>query len=153
MPVRTPPPDESEGPFTRVDDEQYDDLVELEGQQVVFAAVWEEALADALADLPGTEDGPAGVDLDLYLQDGVYFELYSSFCYPTLDDDPILGQAAVEALIKPLIRDGLWLEEIAVDDDEALVLVLAQRHQPRLYVQAGAWLVEEWEELPDEGAS
>lgn len=153
MPVRTPPPGGSEGPFSRVDDEQYDDLAELEGQQIVFAAVWEDALADALADLSGTQDEPAGADLDLYLHDGVYFELYSTFCYPNLDDAPILGQAAVEAQFKSLIREGLWLEEIAVDDDEALVLVLAQHHQPRLYIQAGAWLVDEWEELPDEAAS
>ncbi|RIK52886.1 MAG: hypothetical protein DCC57_09210 [Chloroflexi bacterium] len=153
MPVSTPQPNDADGPFTQVDDEQYNNLVELEGQKVVHAAIWEDALADALAGLPGVNDGPAGVDIDLYLKDGVYFELYGVFCYPTLDQDPILDRAALESQLAALIATGLWLEEIAVDEDEALVLVLAQNHRPRLYVQVGAWLLDEWEELPDGAAS
>jgi hypothetical protein len=31
-------------------------------------------------------------------------------------------------------------------------LVLAQRHQPVMYLQVGAWLLDEWEELPDSDA-
>jgi hypothetical protein len=153
MPVSTPQPNDTDGPFTQVDDEQYDDLVELEGQKIVHAAVWEDALADALADLPDTGNGPAGVDMDLYLKDGVYFELYGTFCYPTLEQEPILDQGLVESRLAALIGSGLWLEEIAVDEEEGLVLVLAQNHQPRLYVQVGAWLLNEWEELPDGAAS
>ncbi len=153
MPVSTPKSKETDGPFTQVDDAQYNDLVELEGQKVVYVAVWEDALADALSELSESEPGMAGVDLDLYLKDGAYFELYGAICYPSLDADPIAGQEAVEAHLKTLIREGLWLEEIAVDEEEALVLVLSQHHQPRLYVQVGAWLLEEWEELPDEPTS
>jgi hypothetical protein len=41
------------------------------------------------------------------------------------------------------------LEEIAVDEDDGLVLVIAARHRPELYLQVGAWLLDEWEELPD----
>ncbi|MCC6169833.1 MAG: hypothetical protein IT329_21630 [Caldilineaceae bacterium] len=153
MPVSTPQPNDADGPFMQVDDEQYNNLVELEGQTVVHAAIWEDALADALTGLPGLGDGPAGVDIDLYLKDGVYFELYGALCYPTLDEDPILDRAALESRLAALVAAGLWLEEIAVDEDEALILVLAQNHHPRLYVQVGAWLLDEWEELPDGAAS
>lgn len=152
-PHSSPNPDPSDGPFTRLDDEQYDELVELQGQKVVFAAVWEDALVDALADLSRAEDGPPAVDLDLYLQDGAYFELFGVVCYPSLDDDPWPGRAEVDATLKSLIRGGCWLEEIAVDEEEAMVLVLARRHQPRAYLQVGAWLLGEWEELPNETAS
>lgn len=153
MPVSTPQPNNADGPFIHLDDEQYSDLVELEGQAVVHAAVWEDALADALSDLPDSGNERAGVDIDLYLKDGVYFELYGAFCYPSLEEDPILDQAAVESHLAGLIRTGLWLEEVAADEDEGLVLVLGQNHRPRLFIQVGAWLLNEWEELPDGAAS
>ena len=44
---------------------------------------------------------------------------------------------------------GAVLEEIAVDEDDGLVLVLGLKRQPVFYLQVGAWLLDEWEELPD----
>jgi hypothetical protein len=110
-------------------------------------------LADALADLPEAALGPAGVDLDLYLQDGVYFELYSTYCYTDLDAEPVADQRAVERHLAQLLAAGLWLGEIAVDEEDGLVLVLTRQHQPVLYCQVGAWILDGWEELPEGAAS
>jgi hypothetical protein len=139
--------------FTRVDDEQYDELTELTGQSVVHVSVWEEDLVDAMRATAGETSAPddTAADIDLYLGDGVYFELYGTLCYTDLDAPPLNDLAQIEQRLQRLIKEenGLQLEEIAVDEDEGLVLVLAQNHQPKMYLQAGAWLLDEWEELPD----
>jgi hypothetical protein len=145
--------------YTHVDDEQYDELSELSGQPVVHVSVWEEGLADAITSTElgagmssDTDDGTAA-DIDLYLRDGVYFELYGTLCYTDLDASPLRGLANIEQKLQQAVKAGAVLEEIAVDEDEGLVLVLAQRHQPVMYLQVGAWLLDEWEELPDTEAT
>lgn len=139
--------------YTRVDDEQFDELSELNGQPLVHVSVWEEGLADAMS-APENENavaGEAGVaaDIDLYLRDGVYFELYGALCFTDLDAAPLSSLEAIEEELQQLVNAGAILEEIAVDEEEGLVLILAQQNQPALYLQVGAWLLDEWEELPD----
>jgi hypothetical protein len=151
MPTPTPR-DPDDQLYTQVDDATYASLAELAGQRIVFAAVWEDSLADALGELAGALPEPESVDIDLYLHDGVYFELYGTVCYPTLESDPLPDRAAAERRLVDLVGQGVWLEEIAVDEEEGLVLVLAQHHRPVLFLQVGAWILDEWDELPD-GAS
>jgi hypothetical protein len=135
--------------FTTVDDELYDEVCELSGQQVVYVEVWEDSLS---AELSGEREraGQEGqFDLDLYLAAGAYFELYGVSCYRSLEDDPLPELALVDKAVRGEIKQGLWLEEVAVDEDDLLVLVLGRQEQPRLYLQIGGWLIEEWDELPD----
>jgi hypothetical protein len=153
--------------FTRVDDEQYDELSELTDQPVVHISVWEEGLADAMGSAgqieasqaaPGAKDSAGddmetAADIDLYLRDGVYFELYGTLCYTDLDAAPLTNLAQIEQELHRLVEVGVQLEEIAVDEDDGLVLVLAQNHKPVIYLQVGAWLLDEWEELPESSAS
>jgi hypothetical protein len=157
MPIPEPQGDEGQL-FTRVDDEQFDELSELNGQPLVHVGVWEEGLADSItpaahadataADANMANEGVAA-DIDLYLRDGVYFELYGTLCYTDLDEAPLADLTAIEARLHALVQEGGLLEEIAVDEDDGLVLILAARNQPELYLQVGAWLLDEWEELPD----
>jgi hypothetical protein len=155
MPI-SEPADDSGQLYTRVDDEQYNELSELNGQPIVHVAVWEEGLADSIG-LPGNagkqgadgDDGEVAADIDLYLRDGVYFELYGTLCYTDLDAPPLSDLAQIEQRLQRLVKAGLVLEEVAVDEEDGLVLVLGQRHQPVLYLQVGAWLLDEWEELPE----
>lgn len=151
MPIRESHNDDSQL-FTHVDDEQYDELSELNGQPLVYAAVWEEGLADALVSPRTAEATPpneVAADIDLYLRDGIYFELYGTLCYIDLDGEPLSSLDAIEARLQTLVAEGAVLGEIAVDEEDGLVLVLAQRQRPVLYLQVGAWLLDEWEELPD----
>jgi hypothetical protein len=165
MPISEPPDNDGQL-YTRVDDEQYDELSELTGQQVVHVSVWEEGLADAMSSpgqievpqaVAGTKDDAEGdmevaADIDLYLRDGVYFELYGTLCYTDLDAAPLTDLAQIEQELQRLVEAGVQLEEIAVDEDDGLVLVLGQNHQPLIYLQVGAWLLDEWEELPETSA-
>lgn len=89
------------------------------------------------------------VDIDLYLSDGVYFELYSTVCFPHLDSNPITQAESIDAALSHEIQAGVWLDEIAVDDENQLVLVLSRNHQPVLYLMVAGWTVDGWEELPE----
>ncbi|HRW11316.1 MAG TPA: hypothetical protein P5121_39730 [Caldilineaceae bacterium] len=135
--------------FTTVDDEMYDDLAELTGQKIVHVELWEEALQDTLA---GTETDPAtqtAIDMDLYLDGGLYFELYGVLCFPDPDEEPLVGYATIEQTLNRLVKQTLWLDEIAVDEEDSLVFVLSQQHKPQLYLMIDGWSFAEWDELPD----
>jgi len=154
MPISEPLQDDGQL-YTHVDDEQYDELSELNGQPIVHVSVWEEGLADSIPLAspanPGDDDSEAA-DIDLYLRDGVYFELYGTLCYTDLDAAAMSNLNEIEQSLQGVVKAGGVLEEVAVDDENGLVLVLAVHHQPLLYLQVGAWLLDEWEELPDTSA-
>ena len=139
--------------YTAVDDELYDELSELVGQKVVYVAVWEDSLADALGSTnePGANgaDEAAQFDIDLYLADGVFFELYGTQCFSDPDAPPWRGLEKCNRQLVSLLKRGLWLEEVAVTEDDDLVLVLGQAGYPLVYLNVGGWLIEEWDELPD----
>lgn len=130
-----------------VDDELYDDLAELSGEKIVHVAVWEDSLVDAMAG-PTPPDEIASFDMDLYLESGVYFELYSVAAYPDLESDPLSNRAELEKLLHTLVHDVVILGDVAVDEEDALVLVLAHKDKPVLYFAVGGFVVEEWDELP-----
>ncbi len=134
--------------YTEVDDELYEELAALAGEKIVHVEVWEESLGDVMAG-EEEETGQIGFDIDLYLEGGIYFELYSTVCYPTIESDPLEGLSTVQSRLAALVKSGVWLEEVAVDDENSLILVLAQRKQPQLYLLIGAWTVGEWDELPE----
>lgn len=133
--------------FTSVDDETYAELEQLAGEKVVHAEVWEDSLGDALEERGAPPTDPA-FDLDLYLEGGVYFELYGVTCYADLDGAPLAERDAVERALRKLVKQGATLGEVAVDEEDALVLVLALGDLPLFYLAVGAWLLEEWDELP-----
>ena len=135
--------------FTAVDDETYAELNELAGQRVVHIAVWEDALDEALAEM---QDAPAdrqSFDLDIYLAEGVYFELYGVACFAALDQAPWTGHVQVDAQLKALVGRKATLQEVAVDEEDNLVLVIGKGNE-QVYLLVGAWLLEEWDELPEE---
>lgn len=134
--------------FTVVSDELFEDLSDLAGQRIAHVAIWEESLADALERAEVDPDEQRTFDLDIYLTDGVYFELYGVTCYQDPAADPMQGWDDTGRHLLSLVNQGVWLDEIAVDEEEQLVLILAQRRQPVFYLVVGGWLVEEWDELP-----
>lgn len=133
-----------------VTDALYAELVEsIEGQKVVGLAVWEESLADE----EGEEIAPARrqiFDMDLYLENHLYMELYATYVFKDPEGDALRGLDRIGTICTKLIEDGTWLEEIAVTEDSELVLILSRNHRPQLYLNVGGWTMEEWETLPDE---
>jgi hypothetical protein len=146
--------------FTTVDDETYAELNELAGQHVVHVAVWEDALDEALAEMgamtgAATEGETTGepadqtsFDLDVYLEEGAYFELYGVTCFPALDGEPWTGHAQVDQRLKALVGRRATLQEVAVDEEDNLVLILGKGKE-QVFLLVGAWLLEEWDEFPE----
>ncbi len=142
--------------MTAVDDETYDELMTLVDQPIVHVAVWEDSLADALAErAAGTaprltiEDAQQNTfDIDLYLADGVYFELYGVACFDNPDDEAWQGLAESGARLAALVKANAQLSDIAVDEDDGLILVVAVPDGRELYLAVSAWLLAEWDELP-----
>jgi hypothetical protein len=134
--------------YSRLDDENFAELLGLCAQRIVHATVWDETILAALDSGAARTWAQDTFDIDLYLGDGVYFELFGVCCYPALDADPLETHDTVTERLADLVTTGIWLEEIAADEEENLVLVLARRRQPVLYLAVSAWSLHEWEELP-----
>lgn len=129
-----------------VDDEVFDELVELTGTPVAGITLWEDSITDVLSQ--GELAGSA-VDVDLYLAGGVYFELYGVLCFPDLDSEPLSGVEFINQRMARLVEPGLYLQEVAVDEEDSLVLILGRKGRTLLFLNAGAWALGEWEELPE----
>ena len=135
--------------YTTVDDELYDELSQLAGQAIVFVEVWEDSLSSALEEEEEQPEQQASFDIDLYLADGAYFELYSATCFDSPDGEPWIGLDAVSKRLSAAAKQKAVLEEVAVDEEDQLVLVLAYGSGKHIYLPVAAWLLEEWDELPE----
>lgn len=135
--------------YTTVDDELYAELSQLAGQKIVLAEVWEDSLSTALEGEEVELQEQVSFDIDLYLADGAYFELYSATCFDNPDSDPWQGLENVSARLAAAAKQGAMLQEVAVDEEDQLVLVLGYGQGKQLYLPVAAWLLEEWDELPD----
>lgn len=148
MPIATPAGDAAAF-NTTVDDEQYDELCELAGQAIVYAAVWEDSLADALEHDEDADEVASLADIDLYLRDNIYFELYGTLCFTDIEAEPFSDLLSIEHALRQAQNQGATLHEVAVDEDDGLVLVLGVDNSPVLYLLVGAWILDEWDELPE----
>lgn len=133
-----------------VTEELYQELVDsVEGQKVAGLALWEESLADE----EGAEVAPDRrdvFDLDLYLDNHLYLEIYAAYIFSDPEGEALRGLDRIGKMFASLIDRGLWLDEIAVTEDNELVLILSRNQQPQLYLNVGGWSVEPWETLPEE---
>jgi hypothetical protein len=134
--------------YTTVDDELYDELSQLVGQRVVLVEVWDDSLSSALEQEEVEPQEQGSFDIDLYLADGAYFELYSVACYDSLEEEPWVGLEEVSRRMAAAAKQMGVLEEVAVDEEDQLVLVLGYGAGQRVYLPVAAWLLEEWDELP-----
>ena len=134
--------------FTTVDDEMYDDIADLTGQKIVHLEIWDEVLQDTLEGSPTDPVTQTAVDMDLYLDGGIYFELYGVLCFPDPAQEPLVGFQTIQQQLTKLVKQELWLDEVAVDEEDALVFVLSRQHQPQMYLMIEGWSFAEWDELP-----
>ena len=134
--------------YTTVDDEMYEDLAELAGQRIVHVQLWEESISDMLEGQEVAATSTNAADLDLYLEGGIYFELYGVLAYRNPDQDPLPDRETVARQLTALVKQGLWLDEVAVDEEDGLVLILSRARKPQLYLSISGWSVDEWDELP-----
>ncbi len=146
------PEDDGEGfeMNSRLTDELYEQLEEeVLGEKVVGLALWEESLADDEENPPETDERQV-FDLDLYLENNIYFELYGALFFADLDGEPLQGLDRIGTIVAALTETGVWLDDIAATEEDELVLILSQNHEPKLYLSVGGWTLNEWDTLPDE---
>lgn len=134
---------------TSVDDETYDELAALIGERIVHVALWEDSLADALTEQKVDPARQTTFDLDLYLEDGVYFEMYGVACFDDPNAEAWRGLEQTGARLAAFVTGRAQLGDVAVDDDDGLVLVITTPEGRSSYLVVGAWLLAEWDELPD----
>lgn len=135
---------------TELTDEAYEELVELEGSQVVGVAFWDSSLADELDEEEPEDEARSVLDLDLYLEDNALLELYGAVLYINPEDGPLMGLAAMEEALIGMVDSESVLQEIAESEDGALVLVFAAEDAVNLLIAVSAWVVSEWDELPED---
>ncbi len=134
----------------RLDDEQYEELVDIvAGERVMGLALWEESISDEGGGRPSPELREL-FDLDLYLENKLLLALYGTALYTDPESDPLRGWQQAGKIVQTLINQGIWLDEIAATEEEAMVLILSRNHLPQLYLNVSGWTVEEWENLPGE---
>lgn len=147
-----PPEDDGEDfeMNTRLTDELYEEMEEnVIGEKVVGLALWEESLADDEENRPEADERQV-FDLDLYLENNLYFELYGVLFFTDQDGDPLQGLDRIGTIVAELTDKGVWLDDIAATEEDEMVLILSQNHEPKLYLSVGGWTLNEWETLPDE---
>jgi len=146
-------PEESEGRAIHsiLTDKLYDQLeAQAVGQKVAGLALWEASLADD-EDRPPAAGERTVFDLDVYLENALAFELYGVLCYADLEGEPLQGLDRIGTIVEELTGKGVWLDDIAATDEDELVLILSQNHEPKLYLCVGGWVLNEWDNLPNDG--
>lgn len=134
----------------RLDDEQYDELVDtVAGERVMGLALWEESVSDEGGGRPAPEQRIL-FDLDLYLENSLLLALYGTAIYTNPESSPLRGWRQAGRIVQTLINSGIWLDEVAATEEDELVLILSRQHVPQLYLNVSGWTVEEWENLPGE---
>ncbi len=137
-------------------DELWEDLVTLEGTPVETITIWETSIVDEdleeEAGAPVTEENRIFVDLDLYLANRTLLELYGTALLPDEQSDPVVGLTAISDTLSGLVENGLYIQEVSSDEEDRLVLVLADEHDHTCLLFVTGWSESTWETLPDEEA-
>lgn len=135
---------------TELTDESYAELAQLEGATVLAMAFWESSLVDELEEQAPSAEERTVVDLDIYLDDYALLELYGASLYTTDQGEPVMGVAAIEDALMDLADSESVLSEVAQTDDGSLALIFAADEQIQLIITVSAWVISEWEELPED---
>lgn len=137
-------------------DELWEDLVTLEGTPVETITIWETSIVDEdleeEAGAPVTEENRIFVDLDLYLANRTLLELYGTALLPDEQSDPVVGLTAISDTLSGLVENGVYIQEVSSDEEDRLVLVLADEHDHTCLLFVTGWSESTWETLPDEEA-
>ena len=135
-------------PFhSEITDEIWNELISLEGIQVVALTLWDETFGQAEGFI---QVDNATVDFDVYLANRLMLELYGASLYPDPESFPLKTYDRIAHVLQTMVETGSILEEVALDEADELVLIFAGPEIGSLYVVAQGWILEEWEELPRE---
>lgn len=134
---------------TEVTEQELKVLQALEGKQLASLTLWAESLAYAEETEDETpEEDRYFFDCDLYFANHQLLELYGASLYVDPDQDPIQGMDLITEMLADITEDGGTLSEVARDEEDGLVLVLAS-NDSSLVVAVSGWVLDTWDELPE----
>ncbi len=134
---------------TAVTDEELKVLEALADTELVSMVLTAESLEyDDEEGLTILESEDCFFDCELYFADHQVLELYGASLYEDLDSEPVAGMENIENVLTDLFEHGGTLSEVARDEEDGLVLVLASDHDSLLVAVSG-WYLDTWEALPD----
>ncbi len=122
----------------------------LQGKAVLGLALWQDSIADEELEEEVTEEDRVFVDFDLYLEGRDLLELYAATVYRDAEIEPIAGLNSIADALGHLTEQGAVLNEVAADEEDGLVLVLAAPNGERLLIAPSGWVLAQWSSLPDE---
>ncbi len=134
----------------KLTDELWEELSELEGLAIASLVVWDSSLVDDSLDDPVTDENRIYVDFELYLEDRQLLEVYGAAVLKDETSDAMVGFDTIGRMLGRLAEHGALIKEIAVDQDEGLILILQDHKNRRLLTPVTAWLLTTWDTLPEE---
>ncbi len=140
---------------TDLDEEALVQLDALVGKLVLSMTLWTEPLAQMLEeDIPPEEREvlKSVVDVDFYFEDNLLLELYSAMVYESEDSPFVRGVERIARLLTSAVERGIRLVEIAEEEESgAPIFIFEETEGDReLLVVADGWIVDTWDELPEE---
>jgi hypothetical protein len=134
----------------KLSDELWEEMIDFEGVPIASLVVWDSSLVDDRLDDPVTDENRIYVDFELYLDDQRMLELYGAAVLEDETSDALVGLDNIGRALSGLAGNGAYIQEIAADQDNSLVLILQDQKNERLLTPITAWLLTTWDVLPEE---
>ena len=134
----------------KLDDEMWEDMASLEGVRIASLVIWDSSLVDDSLDNPVTDANRVYFDFELYLANQTLLELYGAAVLADEAGDAFVGLDAIGEALNRLANSGAIIREVAADQDDRLVLSLANAEGDSLLTPITAWLETTWDVLPEE---
>ncbi|HEY53768.1 MAG TPA: hypothetical protein G4N94_09955 [Caldilineae bacterium] len=134
----------------KLTDALWEEMSEFEGVPIASLVVWDSSLVDDRLDDPVTDENRIYVDFELYLDDQRMLELYGVAVLEDETSDALVGLDNIGRALSRLAENGAFIQEIAADQDDSLVLILQDQENKRLLTPVTAWLATTWDALPEE---
>ncbi len=134
----------------KLTDELWEDMVTLEGAPITAITVWDRSLVDESLPEPVTDQNRVFVDIDIFLANQTKLELYGAWVSQNQEGEPIVGLDDIGETLALHTQNGAIIDEIASDEEEMLILIIANEAKSSLLLAATAWLEDVWEALPEE---
>lgn len=143
-------------PETELDEESLAVLDSLIGKRVVTLTLWADPLAEAVAqelsEIERQMIEDVLVDVDLYFEDNLVLELYNAMVYLAEDRPPLEDKERIAATLRRFVERGIRLAEVAEEEETGAPVFIFEAPQTAetLLLVADGWVVDTWDELPEE---
>lgn len=134
----------------KLTDELWTEMQALEGLPIASLIVWDSSLIDDSLEHPVADEERIFVDCELYLANQTLLELYGVAFLEDEADEALVGLDAINSVLEHLASTGAFLQEVAADQEEGLVLTVGNESGDSVLAAVTAWLESTWDTLPED---